>query len=112
MDELTNDAKYFLAVTYKQYLNNIDNGSSKHDARELGDAPDFKQLFPEWEIQDISDTANELKNIGYVKSDQYWCPYPSNVELTSKAIVYCKQRFKRDVKSIMKTIIDLKSLLF
>lgn len=113
MDELTNDAKYFLTVGYKCYLDKIANGASKKNARLLGDIPDIQEsLFPEWKNQDIADLSDELKDQGYVSSEQYWGPFPSEIRLTTKSIAYNEQKFKRDAHAVVDGIIKLKQLIF
>lgn len=113
MDELTNDAKYFLAVAYKQYLENTKAGLPKSKARLLGDIPDMKTaLFPEWQRQDIAELSNNLKNEGFIESEQYWGPFPTEIQLTSKAIAYGEQKFKRELNTVIDGILKLKKLIF
>lgn len=113
MDELTNDAKYYLAVAYEQYLKNVKAGLSKPKARYLGDIPDMQTaLFPEWHKQDIADLSNELRLAGFVELDQYWGPFPSNIKLTTKAVSYGEQKFAREINSVVDGILKLKKLIF
>lgn len=113
MDELTNDAKYYLAVAYKQYLENVKAGLPKSKARFLGDIPDMQTaLFPDWQRQDIADLSYELKDQGYIELAQYYTALPSEIQLTSKAVAYGEQKFAREINSVVDGILKLKKLIF
>lgn len=111
--ELTNDAKYFLAIAYKKYLTDIKDGLSKQESRYLDDVPTIQtNLIPEWSRQDISDLVKELKEQGFLDTKQYWSPFPSEIQLTSKAIVYNEEKFKRNTANVVDFIVKLKGLIF
>lgn len=113
MDELTNDAKYYLAVAYKQYLENIKTGLPKSKARFLGDIPDMQTaLFPDWQRQDIADVTRNLEKLDYLNFEQYWGPFPTEIKLTDAAIAYNEQAFTRNLNSVVDGILKLKKLIF
>ncbi|PIO83565.1 hypothetical protein BSQ39_08310 [Loigolactobacillus backii] len=111
--ELTNDAKYFLAIAYKKYLTDIKNGLSKQKSKYLDDVPTIQTtLISEWSRQDISDLVEELQEQGFLDTEQYWGPFPSEIQLTNKAIIYNEEKFKRNTATVVDFIAKLKSLIF
>ena len=113
MDEkLTNEAKYMLCVLYQEYLNRRKIEIPRDDAVMFGDAEHLQTLlFPTWPTHDISSTARELSESGFL-SVLFGDNELADAALTKDAIIYMETRFKRGAKNLLSAISELRTIIF
>lgn len=108
MDNLTKDGKYLLALIYKEYLLDINNGISKSEAKQIGSSETInKKLVPNELFEDVDTTLQELGETGFLKN-QYGDDIVCDSLLTNKAIVYMETKFVRGLKEVTDFLIKLK----
>lgn len=110
MDELTNETKFVLQTLYKEYLDRINNGISKSQAKEFKYAKFvYDELFSEMLYDDFYDSIKELDIKDFLD-----CMYGNNtavkISLTNKSIVEMENRFAKNVKKIIGSLNELKKL--
>lgn len=108
---LTNDADYMICSMYDEYIRRIKNGSPKEDAKYFGGAEKIQEtILQEWSIYDISETACQLRTVGFLSiknGDNILC----ESALTTDAIVYMENRFKDKANSVLDTLAKLRSII-
>ncbi|GKT03426.1 hypothetical protein [Furfurilactobacillus entadae] len=113
-DELTNDEKYYLSVLYKEYLTRINAGTNKKEAKFFDNVVTLNaSLFPEWSRKEISEIIDELKDAGFATCEHYmnYAGMASEIKITSKAVAYGEQKFKRNLNSVINGIATIKKLI-
>lgn len=98
--DLTKDADEMLCVLYREYIERREQGMSKSSAKGFAHPELLQQaLFPEWYLEDISDTLSELHKAGYIH-----LYVESSFRLEDAAIVYMEGRFGRNLDKILSYI--------
>ncbi|WP_429976160.1 hypothetical protein [Enterococcus sp. DIV0086] len=112
MDELTNESKFVLETLYKEYLDKINNGISKSEAKNMNSGQTIHDaLFPYMMYEDFLDSCRELGKNDFL--DNKWASSkPFRVCLTDKSIVEMENKFANNIKKITNSILSLKKLLF
>lgn len=111
-ESLTKDAEYMLCVLYKEYIDRIKAGVPKDDAIFFGGAEKLQDpLFPMWPTHDISATARELKESGYL-SALFGDNSLIDSALTKNAVIYMENRFKKNASGLLHTISKLAAIVF
>lgn len=104
---LTKDSKELLAIIYKEYLNKINNGISKSDAKIIGDAKSVNELAKDWMLEDVVETMSELRRADYISNT-----YADNTvyfsTLLDKTIIYFENKNINTIKTIADWILRLK----
>ena len=104
-DNLTKDADKLISIIYARFLNKRNQGFSKSDAKQFDD---FETLHSEVNIkdsvEDIKDTGEELKKLGFLDYKVYITGETSPIILTDSAIVYMENRFKNGAKEVLEYI--------
>ncbi|MGW8114263.1 hypothetical protein ACVS9P_03610 [Caproicibacterium sp. NSD3] len=105
---ITKDANRMLCTLYKSYLEKRKTGTSKADAKYIGDYSNVQQqYFPNLLVEDVEETLCELwhnKFIFALNSDNH----VREVTLTDDAIVYMENRFKKGLSEVIEAISALK----
>lgn len=110
MDELTNETKFVLQTLYKEYLDRINNGISKIQAKEFKYAQFvYDELFSEMLYDDFYESIKELNDLGFLECT------PGNdtmveIFLSNKSIAEMENRFAKNIKKIISSINELKKL--
>ncbi|KST91680.1 hypothetical protein LKF67_1268 [Lactococcus lactis subsp. lactis] len=112
MDEIqmTRDSKELLAIIYKEYLQNINNGIDKRTAKFIsGGSDEISELAPTWLYEDVKETMYELE-----RKDLLICQNASNkiyrAWITDELIIYMETVIPRTVKKIL-SVADILSFL-
>ena len=100
-----------ICVLYAEYRNRIKNGVPKDDAVLFGGAKAIQKLIPEWPTHDISFTARELREVGFL-STLFAENELNNSALTKDAIIYMENRFQGNVSALLDAIGKLRSIVF
>lgn len=90
--ELTRDAKKAAAKIYKEYLNRIDNGLTKSEAKIFSDS-DMEMLFKN---EDFDDIKSELVSTFSMKTNIL-----EDITLSSSFISFMENRFKNGIKDVV-----------
>lgn len=103
MDEakLTKDANRLICTLYRNYLEQIDNGISKFDAKQFGSASYLFDNMPSGlRKEDFEETCKELCRAKMLIAE-YANGYIISLALTDKAIIYMENRLKNKSLSII-----------
>lgn len=90
--ELTRDAQKAAAKIYKEYLNRIDSGLTKSDAKIFSDS-DMEMLFKN---EDFDDIKSELVSTFSMKTNIL-----EDITLSSSFISFMENRFKNGIKDVV-----------
>jgi len=109
---LTKDAEYMLCALYREYKENLENGSSKTQAKITGSSNRIhKELMGQWSLEDVDETCCELSQASLLN-----CTFADDVvyhsTLSSEAIVYMENRFKNGLKEILDYMVKIKTIIF
>lgn len=108
--KLTRESEYILVSMYKEFLDRYNSGITRDKSKLLGHQDNILNLVPEIPKQDITGLLAELieKNVvsGTATSNIFYF-----VSLTTNGITYMENRFGNKVEKVIKSLIDLKSLL-
>lgn len=105
--QLTKDSKELLAIIYKEYLDQINNGKSKSDAKLFGGSDTVCELANDWLKDDIVETMRELDRAGFINNfEADNTIYFSNI--LDKTIVYFENKNLNNLKSVAEWILKLK----
>ncbi|CRH18865.1 conserved hypothetical protein [Carnobacterium maltaromaticum] len=108
MDTMTKDAKYLLAVIYKEYLLDINNGVSKNVAKQIGSSETINnKLVPDKLFDDVDETMRELER-SYFLENFYADDVVYQSTLTDKSIVYMETKLVRGLKDMTEFLLKLK----
>lgn len=108
MDTMTKDAKYLLAVIYKEYLLDINNGVSKNVAKQIGSSETINnKLVPDKLFDDVDETMRELER-SYFLENFYADDVVYQSTLTDKSIVYMETKLVRGLKDLTEFLLKLK----
>lgn len=107
MDDLTKDAKKLLCEIYKAYLEKCKTDISKKDANMFSSCDSIhKEIVPKWKLADVEEACRELNNEDFINCSWY-DNTGFNISLTTKAISTLENRFKNDLKAILKFLSSL-----
>lgn len=102
--DLTKDADEMICVLYREYIERREQGLSKSDAKGFAHPELLQQaLFPEWYLEDISDTLHELHKVEFI---HLYVDYSFRLE--DAAIIYMEGRFGRKLDKILSYISSLR----
>jgi len=109
--DITNETKYVLQILYKEYLDRINNGISKREAKVFASWHNiYTSLFSNMLEEDCLESFRELGRADYLNnkwaSNKIW-----STQLTDKALISMENKFKNDMKSLVKSLLTLKQLL-
>ena len=97
---MTKDADKLLCCVYKTYLERRNSCMSKEDSRYFeNDFYKSDSHLSSWSYDDIDDTLNELKRIGYVKKS-----VTGSFELLDESVEYMENRFKNGLTEVLDII--------
>ena len=97
---MTDEAKFVLLQLYSIYLDRIDEGMSKRSASYFGsDESSFNAFFLGFNFEDYIDAVLELKHRDFV------------IASAREGIAYSESESKKDYKTLMGLIRDLKKLI-
>lgn len=109
--ELTKDAEYLLYASYKFYLEEVEKGVLKSNAKKIGHIQKIKDdIMPEWSLDTINESCKTLSNEGYFTST-FSSDIAYDNSLADKAIIFMENKFKNNTKELLKTLKDIKSLI-
>lgn len=99
--KLTKDADALICAIYKHYLEGLENGTSKHDCKNIGSSHAIqKTIMPEWSFEYVDETCRELS-----KANLLNCTYADDVVydsfLNDEAIFYMENRFKNGLTEVL-----------
>lgn len=101
---LTKDAKFMLKTVYDEYDRRIRNGESKNQAKDFTDLQKLQSdLFPTWPVEDITKTAAELRDAGFVR-----LYIRSGFLLEDSGISWAENAVKRGILTVLDAIDKLK----
>ncbi|ALS03068.1 hypothetical protein ATZ33_17290 [Enterococcus silesiacus] len=100
-----------IAVIYKEYIDRINNGISKSQAKNLGGGDQlYNLLFPNMLFEDFEDTMRTLSRNEYINvnwsSNKIYLAF-----LKDDGIIYMENRFKNNVQDVIKFITNIKNIL-
>lgn len=99
---LSKDADALICLIYKHYLQKRSEGTSKSNAKFLGDINNIHSIAQKlnWSIADLEDTCRELSRAGVLT-----CHFADNTiyaaYLSDEGIIYLENRFKSGVKTLL-----------
>lgn len=97
---MTKDAAKVLRRIYEKYLDCLDLGLSRSDAKSFGSIDEIcTDMFSDIRIEDLDDRLRELHREGYLVCD-YGDDSIYDVELTTKAISELESKTKNQILSI------------
>lgn len=105
--QLTKDSKELLAIIYKEYLHNVNNGISKNFAKRIGHIDKICVLAPDWLCDDVAETMSELERAGYVQI-QFGSNIIYDSFLLDKAIIYFEKKNLKTIATVAEWVIRLK----
>ncbi|NLT98361.1 MAG: hypothetical protein GXW96_09485 [Christensenellaceae bacterium] len=107
---LSRDADALICVLYNSYLQRIKQGEKRSSAVLFGGSESIQSEIPNWDTDRIDEACRELDRNNYLT-----CVYGDDVvveaALTSDAIVYMEQRFKRGLDEVLGYIQTIRSIL-
>ncbi|MGI6155040.1 MAG: hypothetical protein ACOYEB_03690 [Enterococcus lemanii] len=111
LDPLTKDAQFVLHKIYKEYIDNVNGGVSKKDARNLGSGESlYQRLFSDQYYEDYLDTIRELGKKKYLNNK-----WASNKviysTLTLEAIELCEPNFRKIIKILADSATTIRNIL-
>ncbi|MGK0551938.1 hypothetical protein ACSFB8_07600 [Enterococcus faecalis] len=112
MNELTEESKFVLETLYKEYLDKINNGISKSEAKKMNSGQAIHDDFFSYMLyDDLVDSCRELDQQEFLNI-MWGSNKPFRVFLTNKAIVEMENKFSNDMKKVLDSILYWKKLLF
>lgn len=93
--ELTRDTQKAGAKLYKEYLNRVNNGMSKYEAKEFSDE-ELAALFADENPMDAQQERRELINAFSMKTNIL-----DDLTLSDSFIVYMENKFKNNIKEVL-----------
>lgn len=107
--QLTKDAEFMILSLYRVYLERIRDGELKRKAAEFMDYSYLQsELFPTWPAPDITSTASELNEKGYIKKYRNL----GGIVLQPSGIAFCENAYGVSLSGILDAILKLRNLLF
>lgn len=105
---VSNDAAKSLYILYREYLNRRSRGTDKIDALRFGSSSNIRNDFlSECSISDVDSICHELKCAGFMDCRSY-DNHVMFSSLTSEAIVYMENRFKKGISEVIDAISKLR----
>lgn len=110
MNDLTKDAQEMLSVIYKEYLDRINNGISKSEAKRLGSGEElYQNFFENWLYDDFIDTMSSLAKSGYI-SNKWVASKIYRSILLGKSIITMENRFSNDLNKVVDFISKIRGI--
>lgn len=105
--QLSKDNDFLICTLYKNFLENVKNGSSKSEARWLGSSDEIQEkLLTNWSKDDVATACWELHSKGLLDcspgDDIAYTTY-----LTNDGIIYMENRFSNKVDKVIDYISKL-----
>ncbi|HEI7082841.1 TPA: hypothetical protein SK676_001593 [Staphylococcus aureus] len=108
---MTDEAKFVLLQLYSIYLDRIDEGMSKRSASYFGsDESSFNAFFLGFNFEDYIDAVLELKHRDFVIASAEDGGF-LEMALSREGIAYSESESKKDYKTLVGLIRDLKKLI-
>ena len=107
---MTDEAKFVLLQLYSIYLDRIDEGMSKRSASYFGSDESSFNAFLGFNFEDYIDAVLELKHRDFVIASAEDGGF-LEMALSREGIAYSESESKKDYKTLMGLIRDLKKLI-
>jgi len=106
--KLSKDNDLLICTLYKNYLEQVKNGSSKSKARQFGSSDELQEtLFPTWSKDDVATSCWELHSKGFLDC-QPGDDIANYVYITEEGIIYMQNHKLNTIKEIADFIDKIK----